>query len=135
MQTYPHGTVVIVLDCHDLERSAAFWCEALGYRRPFPQSWPYLSLVSGTDRGAELLLQQVPETKHSKNRMHLDLRTPDLTAEVNRLIQAGATQLTKIPLVEHDWQWHVLGDLDGNEFCVLQPPNDFPWPDGEQPSS
>lgn len=76
MQTYPHGTVVIVLDCHDLERSAAFWCEALGYRRPFPQSWPYLSLVSGTDRGAELLLQQVPETKHSKNRMHLDLRTP-----------------------------------------------------------
>ena len=135
MQAYPHGTLVIVLDCSNLERSATFWCAALGYRRPFPQSGPYLSLVPGTDHGTELLLQQVPETKSTKNRMHLDLRTRDLTAEVDRLIQAGATQVTKIPLVEHDWQWHVLGDPDGNEFCVLQPPVGFPWPDSEQPSN
>jgi hypothetical protein len=128
MQTYPHGTLVIVLDCHDLERSATFWCEALGYQQPFPRSGPYLQLVPGTDRGTELLLQQVLDAKTSKNRMHLDLRTPDLTSEVTRLVEAGATQLTTAHLVEHDWQWHVLGDPDGNEFCVLQPPDDFPWP-------
>ena len=132
MQTYPHGTLVIVLDCSDLERSSRFWCEALGYRQPFPQSGPYLNLVSGAKGGAELLLLQVPELKTTKNRMHLDLRTPDLEVEVERLVRAGATQLTDVPLDEHDWRWHVLGDPDGNEFCVLQPPHDFPWPAEEK---
>ena len=76
----------------------------------------------------------MPELKTSKNRLHLDLRTPDLAAEVARLTRAGATQLTEVAIVEHDWQWHVLGDPDGNEFCVLQPPSGFPWPDGEPAS-
>ncbi len=42
MQSYPHGTVVIVLDCADLDRSANFWCQALGYQRPHPASARYL---------------------------------------------------------------------------------------------
>ena len=31
--------------------------------------------------------------------------------------------LTPEPVVEHGWRWHVLADPDGNELCVLQPPN------------
>src|SRR3712207_3379021 len=46
MQTYDHGTFLIVLDCADLDRSANFWCPALGYDRPYPQSGPYLQLVA-----------------------------------------------------------------------------------------
>lgn len=128
MQTYDHGTFLIVLDCADLNRSADFWCPALGYDRPFPQSGPYLQLVAQGRGGVELLLQKVPETKAGKNRLHLDLRTPDLDAEVARLAQLGATVITDEPLLEHDWLWHVLADPDGNEFCVLQPPTGFPWP-------
>ena len=30
-QPYPHGELVIVIDCADLGRSAAFWSAALGY--------------------------------------------------------------------------------------------------------
>lgn len=128
MQTYDHGTFLIVLDCADLNRSADFWCPALGYDRPHPQSGPYLQLVAEARGGVELLLQQVPETKTVKNRMHLDLRTPDLDTEVARLTALGATVVTDAALIEHDWLWHVLADPDDNEFCVLQPPDGFPWP-------
>ena len=55
-------------------------------------------------------------------RLHLDLRTPDLAAEVRRVTDLGATLLTSEPVTEDGWLWHILADPDGNEFCVLQPP-------------
>jgi hypothetical protein len=27
------------------------------------------------------------------------------------------------PATGHRWHWRILADLDGNEFCVLQPPD------------
>jgi predicted enzyme related to lactoylglutathione lyase len=60
--------------------------------------------------------------KHGKNRVHLDLRTADLAAEVTRILGLGATLLTGSPVTEDGWSWHILADPDGNEFCVLQPP-------------
>ena len=30
-QPYPHGELLIVIDCADLDRSAAFWSAVLGY--------------------------------------------------------------------------------------------------------
>jgi len=30
-QPYPHGELVVVIDCSDLDRSAAFWSAVLGY--------------------------------------------------------------------------------------------------------
>ena len=69
-----------------------------------------------------MLLQRVPDVKGQKNRLHLDLRTPDLDAEVRRVLGLGATLLTSEPVTEDGWPWHILADPDGNEFCVLQPP-------------
>jgi catechol 2,3-dioxygenase-like lactoylglutathione lyase family enzyme len=120
VQAYPRGELVVVLDCHDLERSASFWCEVLGYRRPWDPTGPYLSLYPGTEGGPELLLQRVPELKQGKNRMHLDLRVPDLVAEVERVLAAGAVLVTEQPVEEEGWRWHILADPDGNELCVLQ---------------
>ena len=122
VQSYPYGEVALVLDCLDLDRCAEFWSSALGYRRAGGAE-PYLSLVpDGGRTGVELLLQRVPEDKHGKNRLHLDLRTPDLGAEVERLRALGARVLTPQPVVEGGWTWHVLADPEGNELCVLQPP-------------
>jgi hypothetical protein len=45
----------------------------------------YRSLVPEDGSGVELLLQRVPDTKTAKNRLHLDLRTPDLASEVARV--------------------------------------------------
>lgn len=122
MQRYAHGEVVVVLDCGDLERAGAFWCEVLGYRRFEDPSGPYLSLYPAVEGGPELLLQRVPEAKRNKNRMHIDLRTSDMAAEVARILAAGAALVTGEPIVEDGWRWNILADPDGNEFCVLQPP-------------
>jgi predicted enzyme related to lactoylglutathione lyase len=69
-----------------------------------------------------VLLQRVTDGKRQKNRLHLDLRTADMEAEVDRILALGATKVTGQPTVEYGWQWHILADPDGNEFCVLQPP-------------
>ncbi len=122
MQTYPRGELVLVLDCVDLDLLADFWTSALGYRRAGRIYEPYLSLLSESDYGPEVLLQRVPEGKGGKNRLHLDLRTPNLVAEAQRLRSVGATQLTDTPINEGGWSWHVLADPEGNEFCILQPP-------------
>ena len=81
----------------------------------------------------DLLFLRVPEDKTIKNRLHLDLRTPDLDAEVRRVVGTGASLLTGEPVQEFGWRWHVLGDPDGNEFCVIQPP-DSHWPPGAGPA-
>ena len=125
MLRYPHGTLSLVLDCSDLGRAADFWCTLLGYRPVGDPVWRYLSLLPADGEGLELLLQRVPEVKRQKNRLHLDLRSPDLNAEVERAVSIGARRLTDGPLEEDGWKWHMLSDLDGNEFCVLQPPGPF----------
>jgi predicted enzyme related to lactoylglutathione lyase len=121
-QPYPHGELVIVIDCADLDRSARFWADVLGYTAGPAGGGPYRSLQPQTGVGIDVLLQQVPDVKRQKNRLHLDLRTPDLAAEVERVLALGATPLTSQPVTEDGWRWHILADPDANEFCVLQPP-------------
>lgn len=118
---YRHGELVIVIDCADIERSARFWTEVLGYVRRRESEGTYQSLIPADGSGIEVLLQRVPDVKAGKNRLHLDLRTPDMEAEVARVVALGARQLTDRPLVEDGLRWHVLADPDGNELCVLEP--------------
>jgi predicted enzyme related to lactoylglutathione lyase len=120
-----HDVVLaVVLDCSDLDRSATFWCGVLGYRAEPRSPGRYRQLLPADGNGVELLLQQVAERKVSKNRVHLDLRVPDLAAETARAVTLGARRITDDPIEEDGWIWHVLADPDGNEFCVLQPPKD-----------
>lgn len=115
--------LVVVLDCADLDRSAEFWCAALGYIAPHPDAGPYRRLLPSDGDGIELLLQQVSDQKTTKNRMHLDLRVPNLDEEVTRLIELGARHANDGPIEEEGWVWYVLLDPGDNEFCVLRPPN------------
>jgi predicted enzyme related to lactoylglutathione lyase len=121
-ESYRNGELVIAIDCADLGRSARFWCGVLGYTAG-PASGQYQSLVPDGRQGIEVLLQRVGDDKLGKNRLHLDLRTKDLRAEVDRVVALGATRLTNQPVSEDGWSWHVLADPDGNEFCVLQAPD------------
>jgi hypothetical protein len=112
----------LTVDCADPRALAAFWCAALGYqladvdeegalvRDPAGKGWPLLFLV-------------VPEGKRGKNRLHLDLRPPGaMQDEVERLTAAGASVLRRVD--EGGSSWTVLGDPEGNEFCVLRGPED-----------
>ena len=63
-------------------------------------------------------LQQVPEAKTLKNRLHLDLQ-PDTTRdqEVDRLTGLGAKVFDDQRRADGTG-WVVLTDPAGNEFCV-----------------
>jgi hypothetical protein len=55
----------------------------------------------------------VPETKVVKNRVHLDLRADDISAEAERLVKLGATEVRRLE------GWITLADPEDNEFDVL----------------
>ncbi|MFD7919354.1 VOC family protein [Streptomyces sp. NPDC059740] len=109
--------LALVLDCADNDRLAEFWCAALGYRRVRAVA-PYVSLGPPAGHGPELLLQQVPEPKRVKNRMHLDLRVPELEPELSRLLACGAG-IVRGPFDDNGVLTTVLADPEGNEFCLL----------------
>ncbi len=70
--------------------------------------------------GRWLEFLRVPEPKTVKNRMHLCLRPVGTTcdAEVDRIVALGASVVDDRRGLE-DGGWVVLGDPEGNEFCVL----------------
>jgi predicted enzyme related to lactoylglutathione lyase len=128
---YRHGELVVVVDCADVDRAARFWTGVLGYVAAGSDADAYETLLPADGYGVEVLLQRTADAKRGKNRVHLDLRTRDLDAEVARVIALGATMLTKDPVREAGWEWHVLADPDSNEFCVLRPPDGY-WRDRAQ---
>jgi predicted enzyme related to lactoylglutathione lyase len=109
-----------VLDCSDPDRLAGFWSAALGYERG-PLHDPYVGLRDPAGRLPAMLLQRVPEPKNGKNRMHLDLRVPELGPPMERLTALGARCL-RGPFDDRGWLTAVMADPEGNEFCLIVPP-------------
>jgi len=101
---------------------AEFWANALGYvvvgtDEPYVTLAPPPGVAGG---GPPLVLQQVGEPKVGKLRMHLDLYSDDLEAEVTRLEARGATRIGEAVVEEAGERWVVLADPEGNEFCVCE---------------
>jgi catechol-2,3-dioxygenase len=103
--------IELTLDCVELDTTAAFWQATLGYVRENTIEDRYVTL---TGEGPTLTLQRVPEPKHGKNRMHMDLLVDDLDAEVARLHALGATTVSPGPRQEFGQRWFVLADPEGN---------------------
>lgn len=118
----------IVVDCKHPASLARFWAQVLeGYAvAPYddaelarlrehgiddPEDDTSVMLESAADH--RICFQLVPEPKTAKNRVHLDLRTGDLEAEVDRLVALGATVLRR------DADGVTLADPQENEFCVF----------------
>ena len=77
-----------------------------------------------TPGGLVIDFLRVPETKAVKNRVHLDLRSTDLSAAVRQAVELGATRADDVYKGEGFYQgvgWCVLRDPEGNEFCILGP--------------
>ena len=111
------ATIGLVLDCSDPDGLAPFWSAALGYTT-LGGAGGYVILVDAEGVRPKLLLQAVPEAKSSKNRMHLDIETPDVDGEVARLEALGARRLEPRVRNEHGTSWVIMADPEGNEFCV-----------------
>ncbi|WP_308440007.1 VOC family protein [Virgisporangium aliadipatigenens] len=106
------------LDVHDVERMAAFWAEALGYRiDPGADGDAHLLPPDGV--GMTVWLQPTDVPKEGKNRDHPDLVVDgDVDAEVARLVALGARQADVGQ--RGDEGFVVLADPEGNEFCLLR---------------
>jgi hypothetical protein len=114
----PSKLAVIVIDAIRPRVVADFWCAVLGWHvveedsgiisiAPQDKTWPAIDVVA------------VPEGKTVKNRLHFDLRANGVSTaeELERLLALGAqrTDVGQGP----DVSWVVLGDPEGNEFCLL----------------
>jgi len=106
-----------VLDCANPDVQARFWSQALGYTT-LGGAGNFVLLVDADGIKPKLLLQAVPEGKTGKNRMHIDIDTPDVEAEVARLEALGARRLEDAARSEHGMNWVTMADPEGNEFCV-----------------
>ncbi len=114
----------LVIDVNDLDAGEAFWAGAVS-----GQVEPVSEASTGIYRRLKLphtelrlLLQLVPEPKRCKSRTHLDIEATDIEAEATRLQELGATRVRHV--AERGFQFWVLTDPFGNEFCVLEP--EFP---------
>ena len=118
----------ITLDCRHASNLARFWEVALGWRiRPYdqaevarlaalgltPQTDPMVAIDS-PDGALSFFLQEVPEPKTVKNRMHVDVRLRD-EAHLEELLRLGATVIA-----DHGGH-RVMADPEGNEFCAGWP--------------
>jgi hypothetical protein len=89
-----------------------FWSKALGVTpRPLPEAPQFISLPNAIP-GVNAAVQAT-ETADDTPRMHIDIETDDIEAEVARLQALGATR-------ESQWQeCHTLRAPGGHVLCVL----------------
>ncbi len=109
---------MVTVDCADPAALSGFWSAALD--TTVAADYGEFIMLAPPPRGGPLLaFQRVPEPRTGKNRLHLDLGAPagGRHAEVERLVQLGATMLGERgdPAV---FAWTTLTDPEGNEFCV-----------------
>jgi hypothetical protein len=109
----------ITFDCRDVLRVARFWSAVLD--RPLDErSSEQFASIGGTDperAQPAWYFARVAEAKEAKNRVHLDLTSPDPDA-VERLVALGATVVGEHEVPGGSHPWTVMRDPEGNEFCV-----------------
>ncbi|WP_093258799.1 VOC family protein [Thermostaphylospora chromogena] len=112
----------LVLNCHDPERLARFWCEVLDF---VELDRDEDSIEIGPREGfggpqPTITLSRTDEPKNGVLRLHFDVNATDRDqdAELERLLAAGARPVDIGQTGKESW--HVLADPEGNEFCLLK---------------
>lgn len=105
----------IVIDCQSdaPDAAAAFWSRALGWaaeKLPDPENANYRQLVTPPGE-VTVLVQSVTHP----SRVHIDIETDNIEAEVQRLEGLGARR------VAHIKRWWVMEAPTGQRFCVVRP--------------
>jgi hypothetical protein len=103
-----------IIDCRtdDLGAAADFWGSALGMEirtLPAEEGEKYVRLVH---RSSELHVE-VQKVDHP-SRVHLDIESDDVEAEVRRLEALGARRVAQVQT------WWVMEAPTGQRFCVVR---------------
>ncbi len=108
---------MIVIDVppakHD--RELAFWSAAVGQQLTQGDQYPEFHGAALHGQQVGLLIQRLG---HGPGRVHLDIHTDDIAAEIARLEVLGATR------VQQAHSWWILRDPAGLLFCVVPEPAD-----------
>jgi predicted enzyme related to lactoylglutathione lyase len=104
------ATFVIDCETQDLESAARFWSAALGRAVSTTNDDGYLELATAREE-PQLLVQKVAHP----SRVHLDIESDDLEAEVKRLEALGARRIAFVK------RWWVMEAPTGQRFCVVNP--------------
>jgi hypothetical protein len=104
-----------ILDCRteNLEQAAQFWSAALGVplKPAAEEASPiYRQLMTGPND----LHMEVQQVDH-ESRVHIDIETDDIAAEVRRLEALGAKRVASVET------WCVMQAPTGQKFCVVRP--------------
>jgi predicted enzyme related to lactoylglutathione lyase len=105
----------IVIDCQteQLDEAADFWSKALG--------WEVRVLADSADANYRELdspaaeINVLVQSVAHPSRVHLDIETNDIEAEVRRLETLGAKRVAQIK------RWWVMEAPTGQRFCVVRP--------------
>lgn len=109
----------LVVDAVDPGRVGRFWEAALGGETltDEPEGFETRLEVQGGPV-LDVCFQRVPDLPSEQPRLHLDLLGGAQQAQVvDRLLGLGARHLD---IGQHDVPWVVLGDPEGNPFCVME---------------
>ncbi|MFT4257194.1 MAG: VOC family protein [Pseudoxanthomonas sp.] len=105
-----------IIDCQDapVEESARFWSAALGFpiTDPNEDGEGKYAVLGGTPADLHVEVQRV---QHA-SRVHLDIETDDIEAEVARLLALGAREIER----PRDARWVVMQAPTGQRFCVVR---------------
>jgi len=105
----------LIIDCNtdNLDEAAAFWSAALGLKSeadPRSEESKYRRL----DTPPEDLHIEVQKVDHA-SRVHLDIESDNIEAEVARLESLGARRVAAVR------SWVVMEAPTGQRFCVVKP--------------
>jgi len=111
------------IDAHDPAGLARFWAGVLG-RRTDPDD--DLVLLPDDDPGFRIRFRPSEAPKTGPNQIHFDLTSTSLEDQqrtVDKALELGGRHIDigQLPEEEHV----VLADPEGNEFCVVEPGNNF----------
>ena len=104
-----------IIDCRtdDLAEAARFWSQALG-RAVAPGANPANTNYIGLAMHDDEPIVEVQQVGHA-SRIHLDIESDDIEAEVRRLEALGARRVQAIKT------WVVMEAPTGQRFCVIRP--------------
>ena len=105
-----------IIDCQtaDLEAAAQFWGAALGYAlKPTSTAAAEADYRNFATADTDLHIE-VQKVAHP-SRVHLDIETDDVEAEVTRLEKLGAKRVQQVRT------WWIMEAPTGQRFCVVRP--------------
>ena len=99
----------ITIDCNqdDLDSAAQFWSAVFGYEARRSENYYCLNAPPAE---VQINIQSVTHPP----RVHLDIETDDIEAEVSRLEALGAKRVSK------ERRWWVMEAPTGHRFCVVK---------------